>query len=987
MTITPGTIADGQMTGNGDTNNWERIESLFAEVLEMPVEERSGFLDDACGTDTPVRKEVDRLLAADATGTGVLDLGWNPADGEQVRGLSGLADGQTVGAWRIISELGRGGMGVVYLAERADGTYEQQVALKIIRGGLLAAAMEPRFIRERHILGRLQHPNIAHLLDAGATADGLPFLVMELVQGAPITDWCRQHQSSIDERLRLILQACDALQHAHQNLVVHRDLKPGNIFINASGTVRLLDFGVARLLSDNDDNGQHLTRQGMLPLTPVYAAPEQLSDVNVTTAADIYSLGAVLYELMTNRRPREGLTGSPVEIQELMQHAVPAPSTNADASPQWCKRLRGDLDAIVQKAMAPDPARRYATATVLADDIRRYLRHEPVQARPEGVSYRVAKFVKRHRIGVAAMLAIAVAISAGVTATAWQASKAATQAAKAESVKDFLLSLFEGVDPSRALGEELSARQLVDDGAERMQSEFDDQPLVRAEVLTFLADMYDKLDDDDRALELIDQAFEVIGEQDAQEFAQALLVQGRILVGRSDDEAGTAALERALPMLAGLQRDFDAAEAMDLLSIVRARHNELVEATKLTEAALTLRLRLLGEEHTEVASSYNNLGVLARKQGDYPAARQHYERALDIRRRVLPADHPQLAISLNNLGALENVDGNYVRAAAYFSESLGINQRVNGKSHHNTIAALNNFGFMQMRLGQLDAAHTALTDVHGYWVDQGKADHPNALVTRVNLAAVQRISGDSIGAFAEFEELERSLAEKLGSEHPFVAVTMHHQARCMLDLGRLDAAQILIARALELRETASGADHPDSADLIRDQALIALLQDDFESAEALATRALELQRSKLPTGHPSISMTEILLGSVAHSNGDMPRALNLQQAALDSLAALFSADYPDLAKAHFELGKTLLADRQSETARQHLREARDALSARYGSTAWQAAEVEVWLADALLQLGEDDSGMAMRADAVQRIDTQLPDYHPVRKHMNSRQPR
>ena len=898
------------MDNEDGADRWARIEKLFAEALDLPAEERAAFLAGACGPDTPLRKEVEQLLAADLAANGVLDRPW--AADEAMPASSSLAAGQSVGAWRIVSELGRGGMGVVYLAERADGTYDQKVALKIIRGGLLAASSESRFARERRILGRLQHRNIARLLDAGATADGLPYLVMELVRGATITDWCRERALGIDARLQLVLQVCDALQHAHQNLVVHRDLKPGNILVDDNGDVRLLDFGVARLLSGADVDAPPLTRQGMLPVTPEYAAPEQLSEVDVTTAADIFSLGAVLCELLTNRRPREGLSGSPVEIFRLLQEPVAAPSSSADAPPEWRRQLRGDLDAIVLKAMAPEPARRYASVAELADDICRYLAHEPVQARPETFAYRAGKFVRRHRAGVAAVAAVVVATGAGVATTAWQAQEARTQAAKAESVKEFVLSLFEGVDPARALGKELTARQLVDDGAARMQGELAGQDLVKAEVLTFLAHMYDKLDDDDRALQLVTEALQLLDDSDTGELAGALLVRGRIHTGRTEDEAAVADLERALPMLRSLGRDLDAAEAMDLLSIVRSRQNELAEATRLTEAALALRLPLLGEDHTEVAASYNNLGVLARTQGDYPQARAHYAKALDIRRRVLPEDHPQLAISLNNLGALEYADGDYGRAADFFAESLAINRRVNGDSHHDTIASLNNYGFMLMRFGQLDDARAALTEVYDYWVAEDKAEHPNALVTRVNLAAVSRAAGDAQAALDEFRQLEPMLAAKLGAEHPFVAATLHHEARCLLDLGDPDAAEVLIEKALAMREKAFGADHPDGADLIRDQALIALQRGDVATSRQLATKAIELQRSKLSGEHPSIATSEILLGRIALAAGDARAALQHHEVALRILGRIFPDDHAEVAEVRAEIERTMLAIEQDD---------------------------------------------------------------------------
>ena len=516
-----------------------------------------------------------------------------------------------------------------------------------------------------------------------------------------------------------------------------------------------------------------------------------------------------------------------------------------------------------------------------------------------------------------------------------------------------------------------------------MRSELNEQPLVRAEILTFLAKMYDRLDNDDRALELIEQAFESLDGPRTEQLAQALLIQGQILVGRTDDEAGLAALDRALPMLLEFRRDADAAEAMDLMSIVRNRQNKVDDATRLTRDALAIRLRVLGEYHTDVASSYNNLGVLSRTQGDYPAARRYYEKALQIRRQVLPDDHPQIATTLNNIGALENVDGNYIRAADVFKESLAINRRVNGEAHHDTIAALNNYGFMLLRLGHPSDARDALTQVYDYWVGQGKADHPNALVTRVNLAAVQRVSGDSTGALLEFETLEESLATTLGHEHPFVAVALHHQARCLLDLGRLDAARERIERALQLRQASFGADHPDSADLIRDQALIAFLQNDFDAAESLGTRALDLQRSKLPANHPSISMSEILLGRIARVAGNVPRSLQLQQAALDNLARIYTIDFPDLTEAHFQLGKSLLADHRAGDAERHLRLARESLAKRYGPLSWQVAEVEVSLGDAILEQGRVSVGAIMRAEALGRINSVLPEYHPVRQYINA----
>jgi len=971
------------MTEKGTGHKWEQVESLFHRALEMPAAGRAAFLDAECAGKPLLRAEIEALLTADDSADGVLDkplpvpdIGENPSQAM-------LASGQVVGPWRILSELGRGGMGIVYLAERADGTYEQEVALKVIRGGFFAADMEQHFVRERHILGRLQHPNIARLIDAGATSDGLPFLVMELVHGETITEWSRRHSADISGRLRLMLQVCDALQHAHRNLVVHRDLKPGNILVTADGDVRLLDFGVARLLAGAEEGGQALTRAGFVHMTPEYAAPEQFSGDAITTATDIFALGAVLYELLTDRRPRKKHTGSPAALARALDQPIDLPSSADGIAGDWRSQLRGDLDAIVGKATAQDVSRRYLSVGDMAADIRRFLAHEPVLARPESVAYRAGKFVRRHRVGVAAMAALGVAITAGITATAWQAREAAAQARKAEAVKEFVLSLFAGVDPAQALGDELTARQLVDSGAERIQSELTDDPVVRAEILTFLADMYDKMDQDDRAVELVSSALSLLDNNQGAELAEALLVHGRILVGKSDDEAGVASLTRALQIFEAANNNLQSAEALDLIAIARSRQGELAESVRLTEDALALRIALLGEDNKEVAASYNNLGVLARTQGDYVAARKNYERALDIRRRVLPADHPQIAISLNNLGALIYAEGDYAQAAGYFSESLDINRRVNGAAHHDTIAALNNLGFMQMRLGRIDDAREALTEVLEYWVAQDKADHPNALVTRVNIATVQRTAGDIETALAEYEAIEPLIAAKLGEEHPIVAATLHHRARSLLELGRIDEAAPLIGRALAIRDKVFGKDHPDSADLVRDQGLIALYKVELTTARLLSGRALDLQRSKLPASHPSLAMSMLQLGRVALAEGKIEEALTLQRDALERLSILLPPENAERAEAHLEFGRSLLASENTVDAVMHFNAARGALASRFGEGSWQVAKVDLLTASALDSQGRRQDASALRARAISWIENQLADDHPLRTQLSA----
>jgi serine/threonine-protein kinase len=468
-----------------DQQRWARLGQLFEMAVHWPSDERDARLDAACGGDSELRSEIGRLLAADAQTEGVLDH----ATAIRARGYqadASLAVGQRVGAWQVVGTLGRGGMGVVYRVERADGLYQQQAALKVIRGGWLAAELIPRFQRERQILAQLQHPGIARLLDAGATPDGLPYLVMELVSGLPITEWASARAIDAVGCIKPLLRACEAVEYAHRNFVVHRDLKPGNILVDTDESVRLLDFGIAHWLIEPTADMPHLTRAGLLPFTPEYAAPEQLRGDTITAATDVFSLGVVLHELLTGTRPWTNAV--PTDGRDAATNPR-LPSRRTGLTEERRRALRGDLDAIVLKAIESDPVARYATVEEFSADLRRYLRHEPVHARAAGTMYRARKFLVRHRWAAAGSAVLLIAVASGIAATAWQARERATEARKAQVITAFVVSLFEAVDPARARGAEPTARELVDAGAARLAKELQDEPAVRGEVAALLGDL------------------------------------------------------------------------------------------------------------------------------------------------------------------------------------------------------------------------------------------------------------------------------------------------------------------------------------------------------------------------------------------------------------------------------------------------------------------------------------------------------------------
>ncbi|NBC17317.1 MAG: protein kinase, partial [Bacteroidetes bacterium] len=452
---------------------WEQIDRLFAEALERPPDERTAFLRARCGNDVALYREVVTLLKSDAEAESVLGESVTAFAAPLLPALEadladGFAPGERVGPYRLQHEIGRGGMGAVYLAERVDGQFDRRVALKVIKRGMDTDEILHRFRFERQILARLEHPHIARLYDAGVTDDGRPYLAMEYVDGQPLHRYCDGRTLPVDERLRLFQTVCAAVQFAHQNLVIHRDLKPSNILVTEGGAVKLLDFGIAKLLSD-EATGAPLTRTGVRVLTPEYAAPEQRTDSVVTTAADVYALGVVLYELLTGRRPLAP-DALPDTAPEPPSTAVTKPTERSHAdgttttlTPETVstarqtsaerlrRRLRGDLDVIVLKALRPEPERRYASAEAFLEDIKRHLDGLPVQARPDTLGYRLRKFVQRHTAGVAAaaaVLALILAFSVLHTTRVTQERNLARQERdKAAEVAAFLEGLFDASDP------------------------------------------------------------------------------------------------------------------------------------------------------------------------------------------------------------------------------------------------------------------------------------------------------------------------------------------------------------------------------------------------------------------------------------------------------------------------------------------------------------------------------------------------------------
>jgi serine/threonine-protein kinase len=873
---------------------WQRLQPVLDGALELPLEERAVFLDRACGGDAQLRRDADTLLSAAQKSATFLEA---PAAallgeaGEFATQPSSRA-GTVIGRYRIVRELGHGGMGTVYLAERADGEYDQRVALKLIRGGASSEELVRRFLHERQILARLEHANIARLLDGGFTPDGEPYFAMELVDGEPINQWCEKHDLPIDERLRLFRCAAEAVAYAHRNLVVHRDLKPSNVLVTATEHVKLLDFGIAKLLEDNEvESG--LTRTGLYIMTPEYAAPEQVHGGAVTTATDVYTLGAVLYELLSGQRVHRLTQHTPAEFARVICDEDPVPPSTAafaqvrttstaaangisrSRSGAAARRLRrflhGDLDNIVMKALRKEPERRYASVDAFIEDIDRYQKGLPVLARRDSFGYRAAKFARRHRAGVAAAALVVLSLVAGLIGTTLQARQAALESAKAEQVKNFVIDLFTLADPDLSNGENITARELLERGDARV-NDLANQPELQAEMLAVLGSI-------DKKLGLYEEA--------AERFQRALEIERR---------------------LHG-PRDSSVAARLHDLGETALDRSRIEEAQKYHEEALALRRDIFGERHPEVARSLRAMAESRNANGQYDEAEQLQRLALAINREHFGVEHVEVAFDLEILATILQERGDYAEAVATGRESLAMREKLLGDDHLETATARNNLAGYLRRTGDLAAADLLYRQVLAFDLRRLGADHPNTATVTNNLAGVLWERGDLEEAEKLFREVLEFDRRHFGEDHRYTALVMQNLAGVLKDRRAFDESERLLNDAHLIFRRVLGDDHPWTGLPVAMLASVRHDRGDLETAEAFYRSAItQLTRTLGP--HPRLASAQLGLGRLLIDRGSGAEAEPLLREAL----RVFLESYPPtdvrIADARGTLGQSLVAQQR-----------------------------------------------------------------------------
>ena len=824
-----------------DATLWRQVNDLLDRVLDQPEEAQAAYLDGV--TDDPrVRDEVLALLKAHAAADAV-DALQSPFQEAPVPG--------TVGPWKPIRRLGVGGMGVVYAAVHTDPSFRQQAALKLVRPGY-GAAFQRRFLRERSLLAEMEHPGVARLLGGGVTDDGLPYLAMELVEGRPITRYAREQSLRPRDRLQLFLQACDAVAYAHQRLIVHRDLKPDHVLVTTAtggrAQVKLLDFGVAKLLETPEDEG--LTQTGGAPHTPQYAAPEQLVGGAITTATDVYALGLILYELLTDHRAYELAGLAPADLRPLVATTMPDRPSTRVGDTSLARTLRGDLDTIVLKAIAKEPERRYASAEALAADIQRYLDGLPIHARPDAVSYRVGKFCRRHLGGVVAASIALVAVLGGAGVALWQAQEARAEAAKADAVSTFMVEMVGAASPTEE-GRDVRVADLLDRAVAQLDSADQSErqaPEIEAALRQSIGSTY-------RGLGLWDEA--------QVQLKAALDLYERQL---GPDHERVADAQAALGRMARQQGDYPTADSLHTLALATARAR-------------------YGARDARVATYIHQLGQVAYHAGDL-------DRAETLHREGLAIDEASgltgesLALGLGNLAVVVGDLGRFEEAADLQERELALLKEADA-GPGDIASAAQNLSALRADQGDLKNAIVAQVQALELVKEAFGAEHYKVVIGHINLGSMYIDAQNYPAAERELREALDLGTRTLGDDHPYMGYVRNHLARTLDGLGRYAEAEASVRRALVIWASAYPGDNTLLADGQSTLATILQHQGRLNDAERLLRQALVAYENELEEGSPSRLDAISRLGSVVAEQGNRAEGERMMTEALEGIQQKF----------------------------------------------------------------------------------------------------
>ncbi|WP_445665691.1 tetratricopeptide repeat protein [Fodinibius sp. AD559] len=873
-----------------DRENWKNIEEIIDTALTMDQSQRKTYIEENCKGSSELKRQAIKMLEniEQAKASNYLEDDKQYLEFEAYFPNSNKPAGRSligneIDVYKITGLIGHGGMGSVYTAKRSDELYEKQVAIKILHRGMDTPSNIARFRREQQILAKLNHPNIAQLLDGGVTEDGLPYLVMEYVDGIPLHDYCDTHQLNLDKRIELFKSVCRAVRHAHSNTVIHRDLKPSNILVTEDGTAKVLDFGIAKLLEPEDpETTVFKTRTGSRIFTLAFAAPEQIEGTNVTTATDTYGLGLLLYELLAGIHPFGLEDKNLSEIENLIVNQTPnRPSARLESLPSkkqehiaqkhnttpssLIKLLKGDLDAIIMKALRKEPEARYRSAEQLLEDLNRREQNLPVIAREDTVRYNISKFVRRHKTGISVAVGFLLLITGFAGFYTWRIAherdQAHFEAERAEQVKEFMLGIFDETNPELAGGaiKDLSAKQLLSSGIEKVEQELSDQPEMYVELMASIGRALTNLDAFDEGEEVLNKALEKSAEFYGQNSLKTANIYGNLAVLKNsarDPSMATSYIKKAIAIIEeqpgsneqdlankystfgfskALQSKYDTARTLFLkaenlyvasgngntvsrftnsedLAEVQVRLDEYDLAEKnLTNALDFFKNHYAGPHDNNIAEAKSTLGDLYHRMGAYKKADSLLQQALELKKELLGPENSTIASTHQTLALNYRLLGNYDNAFHHIKKAIEINKKIHGEQSYTYAQSITNLALFHSETKNYDQA---------------------------------------LSMFERSIEIKETILDK---NHTSLAIAYYNYADILKKIGRLQKAKTLFEKALEIDKINYGTNHSDIAIDLNKLASVLTKMGNYSKADSLFKQAQRIYSETLPKDHYRIA--------------------------------------------------------------------------------------------------------------------------------------
>ena len=886
---------------------WDKIEAIVDEALTMSGEERNTYITEQCKSDDVLLGHVTQLLNEIKEAEDSLFLEGKSEEFRKIATSSTIrqseyAKGDEIGPYEIEGIIASGGMGSVYKAKRADGSFEMDVAIKVIKTLNYSDDTLLRFDLERQILAKLRHPNIARMLDGGITDDGFPYIILEFVNGIPIDEYCRKHNCSIKERIALFEQVLEGVRHAHENLVIHRDLKPGNILVNETGRVKVLDFGISKLLGKENDNS--ITQTGARLLTPRYAAPEQIRQENITTATDLYALGMVFYELLAGTSPFDLENASRYEIEQAAISNQPVKPSQKVKHPSEKKILGGDLDAIALKAIRKEPEQRYRVANEFLEDISDYQNGLPVSASEGTLKYRTQKFLGRHKQGATVALGILLLIVGFAGFYTWQITEerdvAQFQAQRAELVKEFTLSIFNSTNPKLVQHSvsDLKATQLLQYGIDRVENDFRDQPEIYIEMMLVIGDALGSLDDFSNAELALSKALDKSENYYGNKSMQTATVYHALAKSRIDErriESAKTYINNAIAITENSRggNDYKLAHYHSTLATSNAHEGKFRAAYQIYLKADSLYISSGNKEDIHRFTNLKNLAEVEIRLNIYESAEKHLKQSLSFYQSHYQGPHINVASTLTVLGDLKSRTGKYEEANEYLLKSLEIKKELLGEDNSSIALVYQKLSLNYRNVRDIENAFLyAQKNIETTERLYGKESIPYSQSLN-NLAVIQLTDDNkSEAAYQNYEQALRIKEKLLEPDDPSLAISYFNFGDILSKMGKHQKAAGYLRKTLEIDKVVYGMNSLDIALDNTKLASILTYLGNYEEADSLFTVGRRIYLEKLPDNHERIAENLVEHGKLYHLRQLHKAAVSKLSEALKIYTEIFDKEDP-----------------------------------------------------------------------------------------------